>query len=362
MIKKFFKAIILICVIYLTISLTVNPEVCINSGREAVGVCLDVIIPSLFPFFICSGLFSAFGITKICSRNLSPLMRPLFNVSGSGALAFILGIVSGYPMGAVSVTDLYRAGECTKTESERMLTFCNNSGPLFVIGVIGCGFLKSKEIGYYLYISHIISAILTGIIFRTYNGKSKGESLQITEGENRKNKNIAMIIGNVFENSIASIFKICAFVIFFSVFTATLPDIKLKPIIHVFFEITGGIAAISKMDIELIFKLCLISFALALSGVSVMFQVAAVTLPHGISIMPYVKGKLVQAFISAVVTYLMVTRLPITRNVFAWSNDFAVRNTSPLSLLLASFACALLGVAIALCLSLVFSRFKKLCR
>lgn len=359
--NKFFKAIILTCVIYLTISLVVNPEICIDSGRKAVEVCLDVIIPSLFPFFICSGIFFGLGLARICSKNLSPMMRPLFNVSGSGALAFVLGIVSGYPMGAVAATDLYRTGECTKTEAERMLAFCNNSGPLFVIGVVGCGFLKSKEIGYYLYISHIISAILTGIIFRGYKGKKEEQLLQLAEGEGQKKKNIAIIIGNVFENSISSILKICAFVIFFSVFAATLPDTKLKPIIHSFFEISGGIAGLSEMKMELIFKLCIISFALAFSGVSIMFQVMAVSMPHGLSIMPYVKGKLVQACLSSVITYFMVTRLPITRNVFAWSSHFFVQGASPLTLILISFICCLLGIVITFCISQISGRIGKSC-
>lgn len=365
MVKKkgvIFRWTTLICAVYLTISLIVNPETCMDAGRRAFGVCFDVIIPSLFPFFICSGLFSGLGFAKGCSKNLSPLMRPLFGIPGSGAIALVLGVVSGYPMGAVCAADLYRTGECTKTEAERMLAFCNNAGPLFVIGVVGCGFFKSKEIGYYLYVSHIASAILTGMIFRFYQGKREKCIPMLTEGTDIKNKNIAMVIGNVFDNSISSILKVCAFVVIFSIFAKTLPDGKFKPIIHSLFEITGGIESLAGMKTELVFKLVITSFVLALSGVSIVLQVSSVIQPHGISIMPYVKGKITQGSISAVFTYLMVSRLPISRNVFAWNNHLSTLNFSPMAIFASSLCCCLIGIILIMGISFAFGRFRKCCR
>ena len=39
---------------------------------------------------------------------LSKIMRPLFNVPGEGAYAFIMGVISGYPVGAKIVSDFYK--------------------------------------------------------------------------------------------------------------------------------------------------------------------------------------------------------------------------------------------------------------
>ena len=63
-------------------------------------------------------------------------MRPLFNVPGESAYAFIMGLISGYPVGAKIVTDLRKTNLCSKDEGERMLCFTNNSGPLFIIGTV----------------------------------------------------------------------------------------------------------------------------------------------------------------------------------------------------------------------------------
>lgn len=56
---------------------------------------------------------------------------------GIGAYAFIMGIISGYPVGAKIVTEFRKNGDCSRAEAERLLAFTNNSGPLFIIGSVG---------------------------------------------------------------------------------------------------------------------------------------------------------------------------------------------------------------------------------
>ena len=63
-------------------------------------------------------------------------MRPIFNVPGEGAFPLIMGIISGYPVGAKIVTNFRKNNICTKEEAERLITFTNNSGPLFIIGTV----------------------------------------------------------------------------------------------------------------------------------------------------------------------------------------------------------------------------------
>ena len=63
-------------------------------------------------------------------------MRPLFNVPGEGAFALLMGTISGYPVGAKIVADFKSRGICNDAECERLLSFTNNSGPLFIIGTV----------------------------------------------------------------------------------------------------------------------------------------------------------------------------------------------------------------------------------
>jgi hypothetical protein len=74
--------------------------------------------------------------------------------------AFICGIISGYPIGAKSVCDIYARGKISKSEAESLLAYCNNSGPLFVIGAVGVGIYGSLTVGVALYMVHIFCAIM----------------------------------------------------------------------------------------------------------------------------------------------------------------------------------------------------------
>ena len=63
-------------------------------------------------------------------------MRLLFNVPGEGAFALILGTISGYPVGAKIISIFKEQKLCTDVECERLLSFTNNSGPLFIVGTV----------------------------------------------------------------------------------------------------------------------------------------------------------------------------------------------------------------------------------
>lgn len=78
--------------------------------RDGLGLCYNVIIPSLFPFFILSSLVVSLGMAGYLGRLLEPVMRPLFHVSGACAAALALGFIGGYPVGARSALTLYENG------------------------------------------------------------------------------------------------------------------------------------------------------------------------------------------------------------------------------------------------------------
>ena len=106
------------------LSLLSCPEEALEAARGGVTLCLNVIIPSLFPFFVLSALVVDLGLSRYFGRALQWMMRPLFHVSGTCASALALGLIGGYPVGARTAISLYEKGLCSKTEAERMLAFC----------------------------------------------------------------------------------------------------------------------------------------------------------------------------------------------------------------------------------------------
>ena len=75
------------------------PEASAAAAQEGVRLCLDLLVPSLFPFFVFSSLVIVTGLADAVSRPFQALMLPLFGVGGPGAAALGLGLIGGYPVG-----------------------------------------------------------------------------------------------------------------------------------------------------------------------------------------------------------------------------------------------------------------------
>lgn len=143
------------------------------------------VIPSLFPFFIATELLNYTNLPYYLGRLTHRFMRPLFNIPGEGSYAFIMGIISGYPVGAKIVNKFVEEGTCTKQEAERMLAFTNNSGPLFIIGTVGISLFGDATIGIILFITHILACLTVGLIFGFL---SKRNSNCITDNFEKRKK------------------------------------------------------------------------------------------------------------------------------------------------------------------------------
>lgn len=311
--NKFMKNIISAAVLWLVAALIIFPKECIDAGIMGVFLCLDTVIPSLFPFFVCSGLIIGFGLAKPLERLFAPVMKPLFGVSGAGALPFTLGLISGYPVGAKCVADLYSRGGSSRGECEKLLAFCNNSGPLFILGAVGAGMIENPAAGRYLYIIHILSAFITGIIFR-FIKTDTAEQIALPPAEP---ENWCKTIINAFSGAVDSILTVCGFVVLFCVASAAIPKIGLSPVIHGIFEITGGCQEILNMGISFNLRLAMVSGIIAFSGFSVMLQVGGIIGKTDLSLRFYVLGKTIQAGVAFLLTWLFMRFFPISESTFS---------------------------------------------
>ena len=147
-------------------ALLLLPEISAQAARDAMLLCAQTLIPSLFPFFVLSSLLIACGASELLSALLSPLMRPLFGLSGAGAAALALGLCGGYPVGARTAAELVENGALSQEEGERLLAFCNNAGPGFLLGVCGAGVFSSSRAGAALYLTHVAAALCAGLLIR----------------------------------------------------------------------------------------------------------------------------------------------------------------------------------------------------
>ena len=91
------------------LSLCLSAGEALDAARGALVLCADTILPSLFPFFVLSILFSRLGIPRALGRRLGGVAGRLFGVSGVGIAALPIGLLGGYPMGAACMEALEQA-------------------------------------------------------------------------------------------------------------------------------------------------------------------------------------------------------------------------------------------------------------
>ena len=279
------------------------------------------------------------NIVNMLGNLLNSYMKPLFNIRGEGAFAFIMGIISGYPVGAKIAANFRKNSILTKEECERLLSFTNNSGPLFIIGTVGILMFRSTTIGIMLFITHLLASISVGIIFRFWKA-NKSSTLEINSNTSYKINNKKVTFSNLGEvlaesitSSISTIFLIGGFVVIFSsvisilkasgtlnilsslfsplFHTLNIDTSFIAPLFSGLLEITNGINTISsiackKLSINIIFT----AFLLGFGGISVLLQVLSITSKTDLSIKPYLYGKLLHGILAAFYTYIFINVFP----------------------------------------------------
>ncbi|NCB63451.1 MAG: sporulation protein [Clostridia bacterium] len=301
------------------------PQESMAAAREGLLLCYNVIIPSLFPFFVLSALVVDLGLAGHLGRALEGVMRPLFHVPGACAPAFVLGFVGGYPVGAKTAIELYQKGMCTKTEAERLLSFCNNSGPAFILGVVGAGVFASSKVGLLLYLAHAAASLCVGCLFRFYKSE-KGARSERRPSPRFEAQRFTVALTVSIKNSFLSTLNICAFVVFFTVvirllfLSGVLPGLAaalgrlLAPLgftqawaerlLTGLIEISSGVWTLSDAG-QTAGSLSLAAFMLGWAGLSVHCQVLSFIGGSGLSVRTYLCGKFLHGGISAVFVALL---------------------------------------------------------
>ena len=187
-----------------------------ESCRYAVDLCLSLILPSLFPFFVLSILLNRLGLPGYLGRLLTPLASRVYGITGAGASALLIGLTGGYPLGAAYIADMERAGAITAKEGERLLAFCNNSGPAFIIGAVGAGAFGSGKAGLLLYLCHVLSALLTGLFFRQKDYCREIPPLQLDSVY------ISQALPEAVKQAMGALLNVCGFVMCFTVLVGLL--------------------------------------------------------------------------------------------------------------------------------------------
>lgn len=277
--------------------LILDSKTALQGARQGLELCVQTIIPSLFPFFVISIL-----LTDALSGCEIPVLKPLLRFCkmpiGSENL-LIVGLLGGYPVGAKCVYDTWKRGQITTIDAKRCLGFCSNAGPAFIFGM--CGILFSEIwIVWILWGIHILSALLVGSILPK-NGSCKIPTV--------RSKNISL--PEAMAKGIDAILSVCGWVILFRVtivfwqrwFLWLFPE-NWRVIFEGILELANGSSALVSLQSEgMRFVLC--SVFLSLGGLCVALQTMSVVGELGTGM--YFPGKAMQCAISGCIALLFAS-------------------------------------------------------
>ncbi|WP_028545107.1 nucleoside recognition domain-containing protein [Paenibacillus taiwanensis] len=153
----------------LVICIVSYPDAAFKASLQGLKVWWNIIFPALLPFLILSEMLVAYGWVHGLGVLLNPVMRWLLQLPGVGGWAWAVGWTAGYPAGAEAVVKLRRQQLLNRQEGERLLGLSHASNPVFIIAVVGVGFMQQADTGLIIAIVHWVAALLSMLLLRLFD-------------------------------------------------------------------------------------------------------------------------------------------------------------------------------------------------
>ncbi len=263
----------------------------LEGAREGLELCIRTVVPSLFPFFVLSGVLTA-------NLGTFPGLKALgkaFGLRNGAETLLIPALLGGYPVGAQSAAQLYRAGRLDRQSAEKLLAFCSNGGPAFLFGMAG-GLFSRPWMAWGLWGIHVLSAWLVARLMPV--------QVKIPLSEKKAPG------PDVLSLALETMGKVCGWVILFRVVIAFLSrwflwalPLETQVLLIGCLELSNGCCELALISSENTrFVLC--AGMLAFGGLCVTMQTASVT--GGLSLRYYLRGKALQTLFSLVLSSAVV--------------------------------------------------------
>ncbi|HOO23422.1 MAG TPA: hypothetical protein PKY53_07115 [Clostridia bacterium] len=299
---------------FFIVMLIIYPEKYITSVSDGLNLYAVKVLPALFPFMFFGKILSELNFGYDVGKAMRKPVKKLYNAPGIGGYALIMSMLSGYPVGAKTVAELYEKNLISAADARKISTFTSTSGPLFIVGTVGIIMLNNKAAGFAILASHYAGAVLNGLLYR---GKKKDDTsvpLLPPLVDNTR------VMSDSITNSVLSVAIVGGYIAIFCMALDVVSDFgvirffaKLFPLLSLdynlgigFFsslvEITKGCLIMSKSGASMRFVVPLCSFSIAFGGLSITLQ--SLTFLSKCKIKPafYLLGKFTQAVISAVIS------------------------------------------------------------
>ncbi|MBQ4568611.1 MAG: hypothetical protein IJA62_00915 [Ruminococcus sp.] len=329
---------VLVCVSLAT--LLIFPKECRNGGTNGAYLCIQVLIPSLFPFMVLSSFITESGLSAHLPQWMNKATMFIFNLPGCCTLTILLSLVGGYPVGASGIKSLWKQKMITKDQAKRMALFCVAAGPGFLVTYIGAVMTRNLKTGYILLVSQIVSVLILGIL--TGLSAKREETINPCSNAQIEIAPARAIIPSV-TKAINSCALMCALVVIFSsaseVLITLIKDNPSVKWIVAMFEITNGVKILAQG-----YPTALLSAACGFGGLCVHFQVLSQLRGLGISKLVFFIFRILQSILCGACTYILLKFFPVSQTVFSTVENAQskMNNTTAGCIVLVICCCAFL--------------------
>lgn len=321
-----------------------------------ISACVTVVIPSLFLFMVVAAFIAISPAGRILSAPFSLFTERCLALPGPMGCVVLMSAIGGYPVGARLLANLLQRREITEEDAGRMLCFCCNAGPSFLVTAVGVGIFGSRQLGYLLLAAQLLSALLIGLLL------SKGHRRRYGRGAPLLPTPFGEAFVQAVNGSVSAMLTICGYVVLFSGMMSVLGYLglfsscsralsRLLPVSEGFLyallsgllEVTGGTLSVARLSPGP-GAVVLAAFLTAFSGLSVIFQVKSILSGYPIRWGRFYLSRLLHGGLTAGITLLLLRLFPGAAPVMAPTPPSIVfnQNTPLLSVCLVGMSILLL--------------------
>lgn len=296
------------------ILMLINPEYYMLSASRGLALFATAVLPSLFPFYFFSLLLTKIGGAKSISVLGAKPVRFLYNAPPCAAYVMTLSFMSGYPVGAAMISELYKSGVIDTAQAKGIFSFSSTSGPVFMMGTVGAAIFDDWRVGIITLTSHYLGAILNGLIYRLKkNGGSSTLSVSVL------NTDLDSALSQSISSSTLSMLAVGGYIVLAGMFIDTLElfsmsekiigavhgdgGFALTSLITGFFEMTRGSQSAAKIE-NLQLASALASAIVSFGGISVLLQTLNFMSACGVGIREILLRKFTQCLIAFTFAFL----------------------------------------------------------
>lgn len=322
---------------------------CTKGATLGIKFCLGVLVPSLFPFMAISSFVVNSGLANIIGKPFKHITNKLFGLSPCFATAIFLSLLGGYPVGAKTISSMYKSGIASKAECEKAAMFAVCAGPGFLINFVGITLYNNQKIGFIMMCSQCLSVLIIGVIM----GLVHRDKAVFSYNElSHKPMSFSSALVQATLDSCRGMLTICAFVVLFSSLTGILetvvPSSDTKNYLLILLEVCSAVNELAQQK-----PVELIAFAVGFGGLCVHFQIYSSLRELNVNKLLFFCIRIIQGIITALITHIGLIIFEEKTEVFS---TITVQNTD---IFKGNFISAIVLLGIAICFLYSIKNYKQ---